>query len=1186
MTLVRMTPSMDLFVKTAQEDPENALALAEWVQAEIVSADLSRRDMEAEVAKALRSRNDRARVHLVSTFVKRRSAGEPVDDVLRAAGYLVGLDYWVEHAFGEPVRKAGRKEWDPKLHPRDQGGRFVRGVGRDDPGPQITRDMNDSNKPEVRKPGAFGPQTRAQSPDAKRKYISQYNQISDQIEGWKAQGLLDDFDAYVSMGTDAEPRRKEKKLTVDPSRTADDEGDLLGFYDPENPLVSEVYLRPKADKAGTQPVRAGMAAVDLTGGRLGGEEQTYRIGRGMVGAPDKLEGPGTEWANAGKTGKPRQALYNRLQAGGKLAELAAPISPGIAGMGVLAQTAGALGPHAEKIMGPTMQRAAYRYRGIETNPSRDTVEGVEQFNDEQLLTLLRGEAVTLDQVGADGKRITITPEQFVQMNNAALKQPGRRGAEGVVNPEANDVARVLDHYIASSDVDGTPIRSMANDRLRTVIQGDAATAAMIPHIPGNKESYLANKAGYPLPSHGVAIDSDGKVAYEATGYEHDHYLPFNLKHLKALNGGQYVRTRSTGGPTSEDIYAGLMSNARQFTVASRSGVFTVEFSPTFRGARRYNDKAVRMTRRYEKLLDTIGTGNIEERSLRQANPEAYQEIVRRAFSLHGNAKDPKAIEDYIADESAKLSRRAQFEGGDLEEQAYESVAHEYAMLKKPARGAKFEQMVAERQADLAERFGGKTKPTGQNLKLDAAGYARALNTLQQSFPEYIRSVRVQTLPDWLADRNFAPHEKLGAGTWAQSKVSDTNQVAAGALHTSGARNKWEAGPRKAEERTEGGSTGGTGGAGGTGGSRGATGSTGTTPQTTAAAAVPPRVAAGASEAVAAAEPLFKATGLGSVQEWGNALGTQLGTYDATMLMGGPGGAIQNGPTEWDRTDGGANALQWLNDQRLGNIAGITATKGLALAANARVMQSAVEAKAAHGGQLSTLPDPSAALDALDRAHGLTAPGTEANAPNTPLVPADWHTPEVAAAAEEALTNGEDGAVMALSDAHGDAAHGIVALADKYSKLPYSKVFNGGSPGRTEVVSDAKALDPATVGSSVSSYEQAYKDAKRDGLLRSDETNFDDEGGPGNMIATAKEEARRGNMAGFDLLKERLSPEELVKRRRAAVALGRQLFVGGGAVPKAGTPGPISARASHLRVLSPDHPLAVALHDGLVAALGR
>ena len=66
-------------------------------------------------------------------------------------------------------------------------------------------------------------------------------------------------------------------------------------------------------------------------------------------------------------------------------------------------------------------------------------------------------------------------------------------------------------------------------------------------------------SGNTPPSEGVIINANGQIVTQAVGYGDDHYLPFNLKNLKALKGGEYIRTRSVGGLTSEDIYTGLIS---------------------------------------------------------------------------------------------------------------------------------------------------------------------------------------------------------------------------------------------------------------------------------------------------------------------------------------------------------------------------------------------------------------------------------------------------------------------------------------------------------------------------------------------------------------------------------------------------------------------------------------------------
>ena len=109
-----------------------------------------------------------------------------------------------------------------------------------------------------------------------------------------------------------------------------------------------------------------------------------------------------------------------------------------------------------------------------------------------------------------------------------------------------------------------------------------------------------------------------------------------------------------GGLTSEDIYTGLITGARRVTVVSRSGTFSMEFEPDFRGGRRHNDKALRMTRRYEQLLDAVQSKQVSsgavpievQDALRAQVLEEYPyERSRKAL----NAKYQTALEEFRAD---------------------------------------------------------------------------------------------------------------------------------------------------------------------------------------------------------------------------------------------------------------------------------------------------------------------------------------------------------------------------------------------------------------------------------------------------------------------------------------------------------------------------------------------------------
>src|SRR4029077_5663097 len=119
------------------------------------------------------------------------------------------------------------------------------------------------------------------------------------------------------------------------------------------------------------------------------------------------------------------------------------------------------------------------------------------------------------------------------------------------------------------------------DQLWLYTHGDTAAIGLVNEhfLPDLNAAALSLKGGEQPRSVGVIIDANGDLVTQAQGFNGDHYLPFDLKNLKELQGGRYVRTRAAGGLTSEDLYTGLLTGARQVQVVSNSGVFTLEFDP-------------------------------------------------------------------------------------------------------------------------------------------------------------------------------------------------------------------------------------------------------------------------------------------------------------------------------------------------------------------------------------------------------------------------------------------------------------------------------------------------------------------------------------------------------------------------------------------------------------------------------
>lgn len=74
-------------------------------------------------------------------------------------------------------------------------------------------------------------------------------------------------------------------------------------------------------------------------------------------------------------------------------------------------------------------------------------------------------------------------------------------------------------------------------------------------------------------------------------------------------GGEYVRTRTVGGLTSEDIDGGIIGGANAATVVSHSGIFTIEFNKPGKSLMK-KAKRVKMRNRYEHLIDSLASERV------------------------------------------------------------------------------------------------------------------------------------------------------------------------------------------------------------------------------------------------------------------------------------------------------------------------------------------------------------------------------------------------------------------------------------------------------------------------------------------------------------------------------------------------------------------------------------------------
>lgn len=384
------------------------------------------------------------------------------------------------------------------------------------------------------------------------------------------------------------------------------------------------------------------------------------------------------WTRETDPRNPSERTYNRIAAGSKILATAGQATGNTPmwAAGELGRFAGSFGPEAEKVVGPSIRRAAYRYRGterpVDTDLNRTRMRLAQEYRKQR----------NLDPA------TPLTPE---------VKQEISRQA-------------AIDYVLRNNK------------------------------LPKADLAELQRKSGKLPPSEGFLINADGKIITQAVGYMEDHYLPFNLRNLKGLQGGSYVRTRSSGGLTSEDIYTGLMAGARSVTVVSRSGVFTLDFEEDFRGSRRYSDKARQMVDRYERTLDAVQSKQVTRKPLTTEEKIMIREQTEEELSyLADDYEGRKVIEETIKQRLKEYNRDTHITPEEFRK--IDADAREMAKLRSTRPNQTEEQRYREIRAQMLENLAEEKEK--RFYQLDGEGYEVALNALQEQFPYYIQGVRVK-----------------------------------------------------------------------------------------------------------------------------------------------------------------------------------------------------------------------------------------------------------------------------------------------------------------------------------------------------------------------------------------------------------------------------------------------------------
>lgn len=533
---------------------------------------------------------------------------------------------------------------------------------------------------------------------------------------------LDDLiTPLVNAGESAVVEIRNADNSVSLHDIADVRENLAGeFTNKKTPRSATVIVNPDVNVAG--------AAYDLLGGSNAG---VAAINASSYAGSPEARVAGGKW-NKGEAGdiyNPSNLAYRRIGAASELAEGVADATGVVDPKVRLAIGAGKFvgnsGQDVQSVIGPTADKAAYRYRGTERPPEPRLQAIMNEVRNKEAKT------------GGNLKRA----RDFIIHGTST----------GVADP-TND-PRDLGYRIGNKSYKESPVIEYFKGRL-----------------PSRDLAQLQAKSGTITPSEGIILDKTGKVTTQAIGYGEDHYMPFNLKNLKSLRGGEYIRTRSMGGPTTEDIYTGLMAGATAATVVSNSGTFTLEFDPSFRGTRRYSDKAVRMINRYGHLLDAVESGEVtladihptRKKELREAaqdyaGGDDTVEIAQYDKMLKKERKNPtlslvqkQEIATEILEDKASKLRMSDVDEPTVEDllgnfvntQAGDDTEYRQQLLSEvsdPVKAVAALGLEQEYETKLTEKtleYQRSLRP----IKLDGQGYAYALTALQEQFPYYITNV--------------------------------------------------------------------------------------------------------------------------------------------------------------------------------------------------------------------------------------------------------------------------------------------------------------------------------------------------------------------------------------------------------------------------------------------------------------
>lgn len=705
------------------DNPDTAAFVVSKALFDYTTADLHhhRDEVSKVVAGYIAKRADDLKRGMVRELISKSASQESIEAISKAAEMvaLISKDYTT----WERQRNVERQL-------RDAGGRF-----------RVMRQKITAPKQKVGHRTAIAagvPEPQGLSGRTKDRFRSDYIQVANMLRELSAMKMPDD-----TMVTAVYRDRSGNETVANMSLAAakaqhDDRSSAANGLVRSQPYRDGKTLREVEATISTGPDASGPAqAFDVLGGLSRPGFAAYVAGNAPA-AGQGLRNFGTSWnqnqALDADALNSNSRFWRRTEAAAELANtLGGDLLPPKAQLALkTAAWAGQHAPEAEKVIGPAARKASYRYRGVEKQP--DPI-----FQD----TINR----KIQEYAAKGKTKRDAHDALIMGEYVETPRGGRPGSGLVPQRRESDLIR-----------------------------------AMKARLPDKDLYELNRKSGTIPPSQGIIINRSGKVITEAVGYGEDWYLPFNLKNVNRLRGGEYIRTRAFGGPTTEDIYTGLVSGARGLTVVSHSGVFHVQFDDTFRGNRRYNDKAARMVKRYGMLLDAVQSqqvrlGDVPGDRKAELRTEAeyfgergttafdneYQRLLRieRANPRLSNARKAEIkqnlLDDYAREKEAPdwstfvlrqrpaveaLVRRDHPNTPDADISGIvEQRLNEYQNVDRALSIVGLKDK-ADRETESAQRL---YEASLNPLMLDGVGYESALRALKDQFPYYIASYYFEPL---------------------------------------------------------------------------------------------------------------------------------------------------------------------------------------------------------------------------------------------------------------------------------------------------------------------------------------------------------------------------------------------------------------------------------------------------------